>query len=233
MNKPIDPRLLQNAEAFADYVANTAARIDTGAEAKAHASGARVGISRPHESAALHVAGEATYIDDIPEIAGTLHCALGLSPVANGRLTGVSLDAIRAMPGVVDVLTAQDIPGSNDCGSIVHDDPILCDGEIRYLGQPVFAVIARTRGDARRAAAKAKEVLAIESAPPVITPREAHEKGQYVVPPMHLERATNEGGAKAAIARAPHRLKNTFDVGGQEQFYLEGQISYAIPKEGG
>ncbi|MFC5605733.1 xanthine dehydrogenase molybdopterin binding subunit [Variovorax soli] len=234
MNKPIDPRLLQNAEeAFADYVANAAARIDTGVEAKAHAQGARVGISRPHESAALHVAGEATYVDDIPELTGTLHCALGLSPVAAGRLTGVQLDAIRAMPGVVDVLTAQDIPGSNDCGSIVHDDPILCDGEIRFLGQPVFAVVARTRNEARRAAAKAKDVLAIESATPVITPQQAHEKGQYVVPPMHLERSTTEGGAKAAIARAPHRLKNTFDVGGQEQFYLEGQISYAIPKEGG
>lgn len=234
MNKPIDPRLLQNAEeAFADYVANAAARIDTGVEAKAHAQGARVGISRPHESAALHVAGEASYVDDIPELTGTLHCALGLSPVAAGRLTGVQLDAIRAMPGVVDVLTAQDIPGSNDCGSIVHDDPILCDGEIRFLGQPVFAVVARTRNEARRAAAKAKDVLTIEAATPVITPQQAHEKGQYVVPPMHLERSTTEGGAKAAIARAPHRLKNTFDVGGQEQFYLEGQISYAIPKEGG
>jgi xanthine dehydrogenase large subunit len=106
MNKPIDPRLLQKAEAFADYLTNTAARIDTGAEAKAHAEGARVGISRPHESAALHVSGEATYIDDIPELTGTLHCALGLSPVAHGRLTGMSLDLIRAMPGVVDVLAA-------------------------------------------------------------------------------------------------------------------------------
>ncbi|HSV60662.1 MAG TPA: xanthine dehydrogenase molybdopterin binding subunit [Variovorax sp.] len=233
MNKPIDPRLLQNAEAFADYLTNTASRIDQGAEAKAHEQGARVGISRPHESAQLHVSGEATYIDDIPELTGTLHCALGLSPVANGRLTGMSLDVIRAMPGVVEVFTAADIPGSNDCGSIVHDDPILCDGEIRYLGQPVFAVVAQSRDAARRAAARAEEALTIDAAPPVLTPQQAHEKGQYVLPPMHLSRATNEGGAKAAIAKAPHRLKTSFDVGGQEQFYLEGQISYAIPKEGG
>jgi len=233
MNKPVDPRLLHDAEAFADYAANTAARIDTGAEAKAQAQGARVGISRTHESAALHVAGEATYVDDIVELTGTLHCALGLSPVAAGRLTGMSLDAIRAMPGVVDVITAADIPGSNDCGSIIHDDPILCSGDIRFLGQPVFAVIATTRNAARRAAARAKEALQIESAPPVLTPREAHEKGQYVLPPMHLSRQTTEGGARAAIDRAPHRYKASFDVGGQEQFYLEGQISYAIPKEGG
>jgi xanthine dehydrogenase large subunit len=241
MNKPVDALLLQPNEAFADYLKNTAARFDEGAEAKAVAAGARVGISRPHESAHLHVAGEATYIDDIPELAGTLHCALGLSPVANGKLTASALDKIRSLPGVVAVLSAQDIPGPNDCGSIVHDDPILCEivkhddgsswGEIRYLGQPVFAVIAETRDAARRAAAKAKDVLTIAAQAPVLTPQDAHAKGQYVLPPMHLIRATHEGGAQAAIAKAPHRLKATLDVGGQEQFYLEGQISYAIPKE--
>jgi xanthine dehydrogenase large subunit len=187
------------------------------------------------------VAGEATYIDDIPELAGTLHCALGLSPVARGRLTAMSLAAIRAMPGVVEVLTAADIPGPNDCGSIIHDDPILCAivdhddgsswGEIRYLGQPVFAVIAETRDAARRAAAKARGALTISAEPPVLTPQQAHAQQQYVLPPMHLVRSTNEGGAQAAIAAAPRRLKGTFEVGGQEQFYLEGQISYAIPKE--
>jgi len=243
MNKPIDARLLQPAEAFADYLKNTAARIDVGAEALAHGRGMRVGISRPHESAHLHVAGEATYIDDIPELAGTLHCALGLSPAANGRVTALSLDAIRAMPGVVTVLTADDIPGTNDCGSIIHDDPILLPvndgGEIRYLGQPVFAVIAETRDAARRAAAKAKDAITLEAQPPVITPQDAHARGQYVVPPMHIVRsggAANEGdeaAVRAAIAKAPHRHTATLDVGGQEQFYLEGQISYAIPKEGG
>ena len=233
MNKPIDARLLQPAEVFADYLKNTAARIDEPGEARALQDGARVGISRPHESAHLHVAGEATYIDDIPELAGTLHCALGLSPAANGKLTATALDKIRALPGVVAVLSAADIPGSNDCGSIIHDDPILCDGEIRYLGQPVFAVVARTRDAARRAAARARDVLTIEAAPPVITPQQAHEKGQYVLPPMHLVRASNDGGATAAIEKAPHKLKAQFTVGGQEQFYLEGQISYAIPKEGG
>jgi xanthine dehydrogenase large subunit len=192
---------------------------------------AQVGVSRPHESAHLHVAGAAPYIDDLPELAGTLHCALGLSPVANGTLKAIDLDTIRALPGVVAVLTAADIPGPNDCGSIVHDDPILADGELRYIGQPVFAVIASTRELARRAAAKAKSVLTVESRPPVLTPQDAHAKQQYVLPPMHLVRSTREGGARAAIAAAPRTLKGTFDVGGQEQFYLEGQISYAIPRE--
>ena len=250
MNKPIGALLLQPNEAFADCLKSTAYRarpgIDESVEAIAERAGARVGLSQPHESAHLHVAGEATYIDDIPELAGTLHCALGLSPVANGRLTATALDKIRALPGVVAVISASDIPGPNDCGSIVHDDPILCGivehddgsswGEIRYLGQPVFAVIAETRDAARRAAAKAADVLTIESAPPVITPQQAHAKGQYVLPPLHLVRATNGGGeleVRAAIAKAPRRLKGTLEVGGQEHFYLEGQISYACPTEGG
>ncbi|HEV7915469.1 MAG TPA: xanthine dehydrogenase molybdopterin binding subunit [Albitalea sp.] len=193
---------------------------------------AGVGASRPHESAHLHVAGEAPYVDDLPELAGTLHAALGLSPVAHGRLTGIALQRLCGLPGVVAVLSAADIPGPNDCGAILHDEPILADGELRYLGQPVFAVIAETRDAARRVAARAKDVLAIEPLPPLLSPLQAHAAGQYVLPPMHLIRST-AGGAAAAIAAAPHRLKGRFELGGQEQFYLEGQISYAVPTEDG
>jgi xanthine dehydrogenase large subunit len=197
------------------------------------AAAARVGASRPHESAHLHVAGAAPYTDDIPELAGTLHAALGLSPVARGRITGMSLEAVRAMPGVVVVLTAADLPGPNDCGAIEHDDPILADGEVRYAGQPVFAVIATSRDAARRAAARARDVLAIDPLPPVLTPAEAHAAGDYVVPPQHLVRTSHPGGIKGALADAPHRLQGRWFVGGQEQFYLEGQISYALPQEDG
>ena len=197
----------------------------------APAAGA-VGRSLPHESAHLHVQGNAPYTDDLPELAGTLHCALGLSPLAHGVLQGIDVEALRALPGVVDVLTAKDIPGENECGSLVKDDPILA-GEagatLRWLGQPVFAVIARTRDAARRAAARARDVIRADPLPPILTPEQAHAAGQYVVPPMHLAR----GDAGTALAAAPHRFTTTFDVGGQEQFYLEGQISYAVPTENG
>ena len=232
MNQAIPHPLLQNAEAFAPYGENQSARIDLAEEAQALQQGQRVGISRPHESAALHVAGEAAYIDDLPELAGTLHCALGLAPVARGRLLALDLAALRALPDVVEVLTASDIPGVNDCGSIIHDDPILCDGEIRYLGQPLFAVLARTRQAARRAAAQAKKYAQVEAAEPVLTPQQAHQLRQYVQPPMRLARSVDGSTAAQAIAQAPHRLQGQWQVGGQEQFYLEGQISYAIPKEG-
>ena len=186
-----------------------------------------VGQSRPHESAHLHVAGAAPYTDDIAELAGTLHAALGLSPLAHGVLEHIDVERLRAMPGVVLVLTAHDIPGANDCGSLVKDDPILADGLLRYRGQPVFAVVASTRDAARRAAALAPQVIRARALPAILTPQAAHAAQQYVVPPMHLRR----GDAASAIANAPHRFKTQFEVGGQEHFYLEGQVSYALPAE--
>ena len=189
----------------------------------------RIGARRPHESAHLHVAGAAPYIDDLPELAGTLHAALGLSPVAHGQLLAIDLARLRAQPGVVAVFSAADIPGPNDCGPIVHDDPILADGTVRHIGQPVFAVVAHTREQARRAAALASQVLQIQPLPAVLTALDAHARQQYVVPPMHLAR----GDAAAALASAPHRLQGSFSLGGQEHFYLEGQVSYAIPQEDG
>ena len=188
-----------------------------------------VGRSRPHESAHLHVSGAAPYTDDLPEPAGTLHCALGLSPLAHGRLLGVELERLRQQPGVVAVLTAADIPAENNCGPLLHDDPILASDELRYAGQPVFAIIARSRDQARRAAALAKQVIQAEPLPAVLSAREAHALGQYVLPPMHLTR----GEPAEQLAQAPHRLQGEWQLGGQEQFYLEGQISLALPQEGG
>ncbi|WP_109483356.1 xanthine dehydrogenase molybdopterin binding subunit [Paraburkholderia sp. C35] len=194
-----------------------------------HEAQAAIGVPLPHESAALHVSGEATYTDDIPELAQTLHAALGLSRHAHARIVSLDLDAVRAAPGVVAVLTADDIPGENNCGPVLHDDPILADGEVLYLGQPVFIVIAQTHELARRAAALAKsdDVVRYEPLEAVLTAADAKAKKQYVLPPLHLKRGTPH----EKIASAPHRLEGTFEVGGQEQFYLEGQVAYAVPKE--
>jgi len=196
----------------------------------AEAEHAGVGRETPHESAHLHVAGSATYTDDIPEVAGTLHCALGLSPVARGTLLAIELDAVRSMPGVVDVLTHAEIP-HNHWGPIVQDDPVLAEGEVRYLGQPVYAVIATSRDAARRAAALAKQVVRTSPLPPVFSAREAHAQADYVVDPMHLVRHTRHASMEEAFAASKHRIKRSLDVGGQEQFYLEGQVCYAVPRD--
>ncbi|MDH4874202.1 xanthine dehydrogenase molybdopterin binding subunit [Pseudomonas sp. BN515] len=178
-----------------------------------------------HESAHLHVSGEATYIDDIPELQGTLHAALGMSEKAHARLLSLDFSAVRTSPGVVAVLTAADIPGRNDCGPIVHDDPILADGIVQYIGQPLFVVVAESALAARRAARRAK--VEYEELPAVLTPQEAKRLQSFVLPPLHLRR----GEAEQAMGSAPRTLRGEFFIGGQEQFYLEGQISYAVPKE--
>jgi xanthine dehydrogenase large subunit len=189
------------------------------------AAWAEVGLPHPHESAALHVLGQATYTDDTPELHGTLHAALGLSTKPHARITALDLSAVRAALGVVAAYVAADIPGVNDCGPIIHDDPILADGLVQYVGQPIFIVVADTHDHARRAARLA--LVTYDELPAVLTPQAARAARSYVLPPMRLTR----GDFEQALAAAAHTVKGELYVGGQEQFYLEGQIAYAIPKE--
>ncbi|MDP9109185.1 MAG: xanthine dehydrogenase molybdopterin binding subunit, partial [Pseudomonadota bacterium] len=185
------------------------------------------GQALPHESALGHVQGSALYVDDIPEQHGTYHAALGLAQVAHGHIRAMSLDAVRASPGVIAVLVAADIPGVNDCGPILHDDPILADGTVEYVGHPVFVVVASSHDAARRAARLAQ--IEYEVLPPLLDPIAAREAGALVLPALHLRR----GDAAQAHAAAARRIDGTLHVGGQEQFYLEGQIAYALPQEAG
>ena len=182
-----------------------------------------------HESAHLHVTGTATYIDDIPELAGTLYAALILSPVAHGELIGDGIDreAILKEHGVVAVYTAKDIPGENNCGPIIHDDPFLADGKVEFIGQAVAVVVARDMLYAREVAHKAK--VLVKELTPVLTIEEAMAASSFIMPPKGITR----GDAAGAIAKAPHTIKGTTRTGQQEQFYLEGQITYAVPKEDG
>jgi len=192
-------------------------------------AGVQQGTDIVHESAHLHVTGGATYTDDIPEVAGTLYAALIKSPVAHGELLGEGIDraAILAQHGVVAVFTAKDIPGENNCGPIVHDDPFLADGKVEFLGQAVAVVVARNMLYAREAAAKAK--VLVKELKPILTIEEALEAQSFVMPAKGIVR----GDAAAAIASAPYKIKGTTRTGQQEQFYLEGQITYAVPKEDG
>ncbi|MDB5785829.1 xanthine dehydrogenase molybdopterin binding subunit [Caballeronia mineralivorans] len=225
MNKRTDPLL--DSTAHGEITARAGEKFDAASAKKPER--AAIGVGLPHESANLHVSGEATYVDDIGELRGTLHAALGLSRHAHARIVSINLDLVLAAPGVIAVFTADDIPGENNCGPVLHDDPILAKDEVLYLGQPVFVVIAETHDLARRAAALAKseEVIRYEPLEAILTPRDAKAKQQFVLPPLHLKRGDPDG----KIATATHRLQGEFEVGGQEQFYLEGQIAYAIPKE--
>ncbi len=188
---------------------------------------ATVGKALAHDSARRHVQGNAPYVDDMPEPAGTLHLAPGLSPRAAGRIVKLDLDAVRAAPGVVRVLTAADIPGSNNCSPSLGDDPILADDEVVFHGQVIFAVAAETRDQARRAARLAK--IEIEASEPAVTVDEGLERDGKVLPPYEFLR----GRPSEVITAAPHRAEGTMRIGGQEHFYLEGQVSLALPAEEG
>ena len=182
----------------------------------------------PHETAHLHVTGQARYVDDIPTPAGTLHLAFGLSTIAAGRIASMDLTDVRVMPGVVAVLTAQDLPFSNDVSPSAHDEPLLSDGTVHYAGQPLFLVVADSHLTARKAAKKA--VISYEEHTPILTIDQAlAANSRFEEGPRIYAR----GDADTAIASAPRKVEGVLELGGQEHFYLEGQAAAALPGEDG
>jgi len=184
-----------------------------------------VGEAQAHESARLHVTGEALYTDDIPLPDGTLHAAIGTSECAHGLIRRMDLGAVRAAPGVVAVLTAAEIPGENNHGPVVHDDPVFAVDVVEYAGQSLFAVIATSVLAARQAARLAR--IEYEEREPIRDAKTARERQSFVLPTRTLAR----GDPSEQIRAAPRRLRGSLAVGGQEHFYLEGQVGVAVPGE--
>lgn len=180
-----------------------------------------------HDSAVHHVSGAATYVDDMREPTGTLHVVPGGSPVASGKIRKLDLEAVRRAPGVVAVLTAKDIPGDNNIGAIVPDEPLFADQEVRFHGQPMFAVVAESYLAARKAAKRAK--IEIEAAKPLISVDDALAANAKLLDDYDFI----NGDTAQEIAASPYHLKGTIRIGGQEHFYLEGQAALAIPGESG
>ena len=183
------------------------------------------GTSKAHESAVAQVCGLATYIDDLPEVKGTLHAAPIMSTQAHGKLLGVDASAALLMPGVRTCVLASDVPGHAMLASFIGDEPIFATDTVQHVGQVVGLVIADSVMQARHAARKVK--LNIEALPAMLSLKDAMTAQSYVLPPVFVQR----GDATSALARAPHCLSGTLEVGGQEHFYLEGQVAYALPQE--
>jgi len=183
---------------------------------------------RAHDSAVMHVSGRARYVDDIPEPAALLHLAFGQSTKARARVKAIDLTAVRGAPGVVAVFTAGDIPGVNDVSPFAGDDLLMASDTVHYVGQPLFIVAAESYQAARIAARKA--VVDYEELPHLVTIDEAKAAGSQIEDSQHMAR----GDAAAALPKAANRLQNSFAIGGQDHFYLEGQIALAQPNgEGG
>nr|WP_294813283.1 xanthine dehydrogenase molybdopterin binding subunit [uncultured Sphingomonas sp.] len=180
-----------------------------------------------HDSAHLHVAGTAAYVDDLPEPPGLLHCAFGHADDGHSRIVSLDLEAVRATPGVVAVYTAADIPGANDVSPVAGDDRLLAEEVVLYPGQPLF-LVAATSTRAARIAARAGRVVS-EPLPALVTIADAVAARSLIEPSQVMRR----DDADAALAAAPHRLSGRVEMGGQEHFYLEGQAALATPGEHG
>ncbi len=186
-----------------------------------------IGEPYAHDSAHLHVTGAALYCDDIPLPANTLHAAFGISTVPHARVRDLDLAAVLESPGVIAIALPPDIPGENNYGGVVHDDPIFADGYVQYAGQPLFAVAATSYTAARKAASRAR--VTYHELPAILDIRAALAAESYVLPSRKLLRGT----PAAILASSARRLQGTIVVGGQDHFYLEGQIAIAIPQEDG
>jgi xanthine dehydrogenase large subunit len=186
------------------------------------------GLPLPHDAAPLHVTGQARYIDDLPNPANTLHLAFGLSSVAHGTIAAIDVSKVRAFPGVVAVYTTADFDHMPDCSPSAQDEPLLALGKVHYIGQPVFLVVAESHLVARHAARLA--VVRYAELPALLTVDDAlAANSRFEAGPVVWAR----GDAGAAIDVAPNVIEASFEVGGQEHFYLEGQIALALPQEGG
>lgn len=186
-------------------------------------------VGRPvaHDSAELHVTGQAPYTDDIPEPRNLLYAAIGLSEKAHARIRSIDLHKVISTPGVIATLLPQDIPGENNFGPIVHDDPILAGDVALYAGHPLFAVAADSVDAARRAARCA--IIDYEEREAILDTDTAIERESFVLPSETL----TCGDPQDALVNATHRIRQRVLCGGQDQFYLEGQIAMAVPEEHG
>lgn len=197
--------------------------------AAAFAAGLATGVGKPlkHESADKHVSGEALYIDDRLEFPNQLHVYARMSEHAHARITHIDLSPCYQIPGVALAITAADVPGQLDIGAVLPGDPLLADGEVQYLGQPVLAVAATSLDAARRAAQAA--IVEYEPLEAILDVKEALKREHFISPShSHLI-----GDAAAALAAAPHRLQGELAIGGQEHFYLETQVASVMPTEDG
>jgi xanthine dehydrogenase large subunit len=186
-----------------------------------------VHLSTTHDSAALHVSGRARYADDIALPANAVHVAFGMSEIAHGHIRHMDLSAVASAPGVLRVFTDADIPGENNYGPILHDDPIFATDLIQFYGQPIFAVAATSFDAARRAVKLAH--IDYEVLPALLDIASALAVDSQVLPTETLR----HGEPEAALANSTHRLAGQVTIGGQDHFYLEGQIAIAIPQENG
>ena len=180
-----------------------------------------------HESAVGHVTGRAAYTDELHPPAGLVSLWPVQAPHAHARILEIDATDARKCAGVLAVLTARDVPGENDTGPILHDEPLIPASEVQFHGQAVAWIVAEDEAAAQAAARHVR--VAYEPLPACLTLQQAIDEGRFHLPPATVSR----GDAETALAAAPHRLRGEVDCGGQDHFYLETQASFVqIDAEG-
>jgi xanthine dehydrogenase large subunit len=174
-----------------------------------------------------HVRGESLFVDDLTPPEGTLHAAVFSSPIAHGRIKKLNLEEAKQPDGVVDILTAEDIPGVNQIGAIIQDEQLLANEILDFRGQPIAIVVAKDSFIAHEAAKKIK--LKYEEYPAITDAREAYQKGLLIIPPQTF----SLGDVDSVWKNCDVIVEGTAESGGQEHIYLETQGSFAFPVEGG
>src|SRR5687768_7861093 len=173
----------------------------------------------------MHVRGESIYLDDIPLQAGTLFAAVFDSPIAHGKIIKLELGEAESMNGIVRIFTSKDIPGENRIGGIVPDEELLATDHVHFCGMPIALVVAETEEVARAAVKKIK--VEIEPLPVITNPREAHAKGELIIPP----RTFNLGNVDNAWNECEYIFEGVAETNGQEHLYIETQGAYSLPSE--
>ena len=174
-----------------------------------------------------HVRGESIYLDDIPTLRGTLFGVSFDSPIAHGEITKLDLNEALKSEGVVGIFTAKDIPGENEIGGIIPDEPLLADHHVHFCGMPVAFVVAESDELARMAIKKI--ILETKSLPVITDPREAQQKGELIIPP----RTFKIGNSSDAFSNCDYVFEGRADSNGQEHLYIETQGAYTYPLENG
>ncbi|HCV42350.1 MAG TPA: xanthine dehydrogenase molybdopterin binding subunit, partial [Bacteroidetes bacterium] len=180
----------------------------------------------PHESASKHVTGESAYVDDILVNEQLLVGRVVYSPHAHAKINSFDLSNARKVPGVHAVLSHKDIPGHNQMGPVVKDEPCLAVDELNCVGQAMFLVAAETEEQCLEAEKLIK--VEYELLEPILTLEKAIDKQSLMGPPRTIAR----GDADRALAAAPHRIAGELRTGAQEHWYLESQVCLCMPGEG-
>ena len=182
-------------------------------------------ISSAHESGHLHVTGEAVYVDDMLSSSTTLEGYVLYSKYAHALIRQVQIEEAQKFPGVFAVLTFKDIPGHNQMGPVVKDEPILAENKVECIGQAVVLIAAENEDIARRAA----ELIRIdyERMEPIVSIDQAMEKGELIAPPRKIERGNIDEGLEESVSV----VEGDLEIGGQEHWYLETQTALAVPGE--